>query len=103
MSIPMCQKMNGGSLSESALDCGCRYDTHTGYALASCKAHDRRTRAVKVAAALQDLGNWLDEAGKVIWNDDNGVTKMKAGNCLTLAGKAAVKAAKAMIGNDEEA
>lgn len=75
--------------------CGCRADDATGFPISTCRRHDQRSALVRASAALQQMGNHLDEAGKA-------VGPMSA-VCYELcsAARYAVKAAKALIGADE--
>lgn len=78
--------------------CGCTADDATGILIDTCKAHDQRTNLVKASAALQQMANALDEAGKAHTGIGamNPIAEVQVG--LQIAAKAAVKAAKALIG-----
>jgi hypothetical protein len=80
---------------EELLGCGCLVDRDTGIAVKSCPGHDKRTRAVKCAAALQQLGLWLCAAA-----DDAPGDRPEFRSALTEAGRSAVKASKAMVGDE---
>lgn len=73
--------------------CGCVLDEQTGIRVSTCPAHDTRTSRVKVAAALAQLANELDQAGRTI-------TLAQVADCgkaLRRAGKAALDASKAVL------
>lgn len=88
-------------------DCGCTADQATGLPIGEpCKAHDSRTSRAKVAAALAQMANALDEAGRMMrptrtLTEPLQVWAPTAGDHLMEAAKAAVKASKAMIGSSE--
>ena len=78
-----------------AFDCGCTADQATGIPISTCRRHDQRTREVKASAALMQMANALDEAGRA-------PVEGPRDSSLREAARYAVKAAKALIGADTE-
>jgi hypothetical protein len=71
--------------------CGCTADPATGIPILTCRRHDQRTGLVKASAALQQMANSLDEASHLLDSHD-----------LADAAKYAVRAAKCLIGTDDD-